>query len=113
MALVPVNDWWVANFYPTHPELSVYVDIATPPEWDGSRLTFIDLDLDVICRLDGTVGIIDQEEFEENRVLYGYPDDLVEAAIEAADRAVALLQADAEPFDETAEGWIQHAFGLE
>lgn len=39
--------------------------------------------------------------------------DLVEGATDAADRAVALLRAGAEPFDETAEGWIQSAFGLE
>lgn len=112
MALAPGDEWWVASFYPTHPELSVYLDIATPPEWDGSRLIFIDLDLDVICRLDGTVEIIDQDEFEENRLLYGYPDDLVEAAIAAADPALALLRTGAKPFDETAEGWIQKAFGL-
>lgn len=113
VALAPVDEWWVASFYPTHPDLSVYVDIATPPKWDGSRLTFIDLDLDVICRLDGTVEIIDQDEFEENRTTYGYPDELVEAASEAANRAVALLRAGAEPFDETAENWIQNAFGSE
>lgn len=65
------------------------------------------------CRLDGTVEIIDQDEFEENRVSYGYPAELVEGAIAAADRAVALLRAGAEPFDGTAEGWIQSAFGLE
>lgn len=87
------------------------MDITTPPEWDGSRLTFIDLDLDVICRLDGTVEIIDQDEFEENRTTYDYPDELVEGAIAAADRAAALLRAGTEPFDETAEGWIENAFG--
>lgn len=61
------------QFYPTHPEVSVYIDIATPPEWDGSRLTFIDLDLDVIRRLNGSVEIIDQDDFEENRTAYDYP----------------------------------------
>lgn len=111
VALAPVDEWWVASFYPAHPELSIYVDITTPPEWDGSRLTFIDLDLDVICRLDGTVEIIDQDEFEENRTTYDYPDELVEGAIAAADRAAALLRAGTEPFDETAEGWIENAFG--
>lgn len=73
VALVSVNEWWVASFYPTHPDLTVYVDIATPPKWNGSHLTFVDLDLDVICRLDGTVEIIDQDESRRTVPCTGIP----------------------------------------
>lgn len=89
-----------------HPALAI-------PSREGSRVTQIDLDLDVIRRLDGAVEIIDRDEFDEIRVSRGYPDELVEAAIEAADRAVALLHADAEPFHDVAAGWIERAASLD
>src|SRR3954467_8230876 len=37
-AALPAGDrWWLATFHaPTSPLVSVYVDIATPPRWDGN-----------------------------------------------------------------------------
>ena len=111
--LIPVDDWWLVEFYPDHPTITMYVNIGTPPKWSDTTVTHIDLDLDVVQRLDGTVEIIDQDEFEENRAIYGYPDELVEGTIEAANRAVALVQAGVEPFNEVAARWIERAFGSE
>lgn len=65
VGLVPEDEWWVAEFSPNHPTLTVYVNIGTPPEWTGSRVTQIDLDLDVIRRRNGTVMVLDEDEFEE------------------------------------------------
>lgn len=111
VGLIPVDDWWMVEFYPDHPTITRYVNIGTPPRWDGATVTQIDLDLDVVRRLDGTVEIIDQEEFEANRAAYGYPEQLVEGAIGAADRAVTLMRAGAEPFGEVAAPWVERAFG--
>lgn len=46
----------------------------------------IDLDLDVVRWLDGSVEIIDVEEFEEHRVALDYPGELVAGAVDASRR---------------------------
>ena len=106
VGLVPVDDWWVVSFYSDHPEITVYVDIATPAKRHGSHLSFVDLDLDVIRRLNDTVEVIDEDEFEENRVAFDYPDELVDGAREAADRAAGFMRDRAEPFGDAADQWL-------
>lgn len=107
ISVVPDDEWWVASFYRGHAEIDLYVDIGTPPVWHGARLTYVDLDLDVIRLLDGTVEIIDEDEFEENRVVYDYPDELAVGAREAAERAVRLVTEQAEPFVAAADRWFE------
>lgn len=104
--MVPKDEAWVVEFYRDHPTMSTYVNIGTRPEWDGSRLTQIDLDLDVIRLLDGTVEVIDEDEFEANRIALGYPAELVEAARAAAKRAVQLMRQEAEPFRNASDRWF-------
>jgi predicted RNA-binding protein associated with RNAse of E/G family len=106
VGLIPMDEWWIVEFYPDHPEITVYVNIGTPPEWDGSRLTQVDLDLDVVRRLDGTVEIIDEDEFEEHRITLGYPDELIVRAREAADKVERLMKDGVEPFGRAAEEWL-------
>lgn len=106
VGLAPDDEWWVVEFWLGHPEVDLYVNIGTPPVWNGSRLTQIDLDLDVIRRLDGRVEVIDIDEFEEHQVEYGYPEELVVGAREAADRAVEMIQDSAEPFASVFERWV-------
>lgn len=84
-----------AAFYEPHPLLRfrVYVDVTTAPAWrlgaDGlPELTAIDLDLDVIGRFDGGVFVDDEDEFAEHTALFGYPAEVVEAAVEEAARLV-------------------------
>ncbi|HZD22773.1 MAG TPA: DUF402 domain-containing protein [Acidimicrobiia bacterium] len=106
VGLVPATDWWVVEYYPDHPTLAIYVNVGTPPELDDGRLTQVDLDLDVIRRLDGTVEIIDVDEFDKHRVALGYPDELVDAARDAAERAKRMLQEGIEPFGDAPESWL-------
>ena len=106
LGLVPEDEAWVVEFYRDHPTMTTYVNIGTRPEWDGSRLTQIDLDLDVIRLLDGTVEVIDEDEFEANRFALGYPAEVVESAREAAERAVRLMRREAEPFCNASDRWF-------
>lgn len=80
--LVPRGRGMTAMFYPEHPEqdFELYVDITTPPVWDGAHVTAVDLDLDVIRRFDGSWYVDDEDEFAEHQVSYRYPSDLVSAA---------------------------------
>ncbi|HKZ21531.1 MAG TPA: DUF402 domain-containing protein [Acidimicrobiia bacterium] len=109
VGLVPPNAWWVAEFYWNHPSYEVYVNISTPVDRDGDRLTSIDLDLDVIRRLDGAVEILDEDEFLTHSVRYEYPPALVGSARRAAERArEALLRGD-EPFGRAMSKWLESA----
>ncbi len=72
---------WLATFHaPGGPRVSLYIDITTPPFWDGPVLRAVDLDLDVVRGIDGRVWIEDEDEFAEHRVELGYPDDVASAA---------------------------------
>ena len=54
-----------------HTRYEVYIDMSTVPVWDGDTMTAIDLDLDVVRLWDGTVEILDEDEFAEHQVTLG------------------------------------------
>ena len=106
VALVPRDEWWIVEFYTDHPWHSVYVNIGTPPVWDGDRVTQIDLDLDVVRKMDGSVVVLDEDEFAEHQLRYSYPPHIIASARAAADAAVASVQRRDEPFGSAADSWI-------
>ncbi|MEQ1762667.1 MAG: DUF402 domain-containing protein [Pyrinomonadaceae bacterium] len=61
-----------------------YINICMPPEVDDQTIDYIDLDIDLIVWPDGRWRTLDREEFEANRLEFGYPDSV-------ADRALATL----------------------
>jgi protein associated with RNAse G/E len=75
-----------------------YCNITTPPTVDGCYIRYVDLDLDVAVRPEGTISILDEDEFEANRRKYGYPPEVVERARRAVDEVVALAKANGFPF---------------
>jgi uncharacterized protein len=87
----------------------VYIDIAWDVRWsDDGEPTGIDMDLDVVKAIDERgIYIDDRDEWDEHRVQYGYPLDLV-AKLEAV--TVDLEQkvtAGTPPFDDaTADRWF-------
>ncbi len=106
---VPQDEHWIAEFYRDHPWHSVYVNIGTPPQWAGDRVTQVDLDLDVVRRIDGSVEVLDEDEFLDHQVRYEYPQDLIDATRAATDRAVELLLERIEPFGDAAHRWLRAA----
>ena len=109
VTVVPDDDWWIATFYaPRLAEIDIYVDIATPATWvSEAHITSVDLDLDVVrYRVDGRIEIVDEDELEEHTVLYGYPDDIVQRAKDAADEIVRAMADRREPFGEVGWTWL-------
>lgn len=104
--LVPRDEFWIAEFYWDHPWHSVYINIGTRPEWDGDRMTQIDLDLDVARTLDGSIEVLDEGEFLDHQIRFEYPQELIEQARAATNRAVELLEADVEPFGLASHRWL-------
>ena len=102
---------WLATFHATGGPVRVYVDITTPPVWDGGLLRAVDLDLDVVRGHAGRVWVDDEDEFAEHRLRFGYPDDLVGAAAASCERVHAAVEAEVPPFDGTAETWLARVGG--
>jgi protein associated with RNAse G/E len=109
VSLVPVGTWWEAEFYLTHPSQEVYVNIGTPCEWHPGRVRQVDLDLDVIRTVTGTVETLDEDEFAAHQVRFRYPPELIEGARAAVAQVRAMLERRAEPFGIAAEHWLAQA----
>lgn len=95
--LVPRDRGMTAMFYTEHPEqtFELYVDITTPPVWDGDLVTAVDLDLDVVRLFDGSWYVDDEDEFAEHQVSYGYPPELVASAEAECARVVDEMRSGA------------------
>ena len=63
----------------------VYCNIALPCKIAEDTVEFIDLDVDVVVR-DGIMEVIDIDEFEEHKELYGYGIELERKVFEAVDQ---------------------------
>lgn len=114
VVLVPPTDWWTAYFNAVPRGASghlVYVDVATSPVWTGDLVTMIDLDLDVVLPPTGGAAVVDEDEFDEHRVRYSYPPDVVDRARTTAARVAAGLDAGFEPFGRTGPGLVARLLG--
>ncbi|WP_155992075.1 DUF402 domain-containing protein [Nocardioides sp. URHA0032] len=97
---------WLATFHDVDGPLQVYVDVTTPPVWDGTVVRAVDLDLDVVRGNTGRVWVDDEDEFADHRIRFRYPDDLVAAAMASCDRVHAAVAAGAAPYHGVAASWI-------
>ena len=103
--------WWTAvwNVGPGFGDRSIqiYVDVITPAVWEGDTVRMVDLDLDVIRRRDGTVEVDDEDEFDEHRVLFGYPEHVVDKARTETARLALAMERREEPFGSVGERWLE------
>jgi len=104
---------WTASFHPhDRHDIATYVDITTPPSWShdaGSGLavvSMVDLDLDVVLRVDGELLIDDEEEFEQHRHSLGYPTEIVTLARSTAATVHAAIEAGDEPYGNVGQRWL-------
>ncbi|MBX6752267.1 MAG: DUF402 domain-containing protein [Micromonosporaceae bacterium] len=106
VTLIPRDRWWVAAFNAPPAKYDMYVDLSTVPVWSGDEVTMIDLDLDVVrYRGDRAVRLLDEDEFAEHQILLGYPETVVQAVTETAQRLLADVVT-AEPFTAAYRTWL-------
>lgn len=86
---------------------SYYCNIAMPCILAGNEAHFIDMDLDVILQKDLSYEVIDREEFEEHKVIFGYPEDLVAETEMALKVLIEDIESRSFPFDGFIEEVIQ------
>ena len=105
--LFPRDQWWTAAFNGQPHKAEIYCDIATPAQWPSPHeVTMIDLDLDVIRRRRGSVELLDEDEFAEHQVRYGYPADVIREAEKSARWLQAALADGTEPFASTYRSYL-------
>jgi protein associated with RNAse G/E len=75
-----------------------YCNVGLPPEIRDGEIAYVDLDLDVQIWADGRMMILDEDEFEEHRVLFGYPEAVQQSAQDTVEDILARWRAGAEPF---------------
>lgn len=95
------RDRWYNVFRLSRPgcELALwYCNVTTPPSFDGCQIGYVDLDLDVKVTPDGGVQLLDEDEFEAHQKRYGYPQDVVDHAGEAANELMNMAREQAFPF---------------
>ena len=73
-----------------------YCNVTRPPSFDGSILTYVDLDIDVLVESDFSYKILDLEDFEN----YSYPTDLKERARQTLEELLSLVETRSFPFNE-------------
>lgn len=73
-----------------------YCNVTEPPVFDGSILTYVDLDIDVLVESDFSCKILDLEDFEN----YSYPTDLKKKARQALEELISLVETRSFPFNE-------------
>jgi protein associated with RNAse G/E len=105
--LVPRAGWWVAAFNAAPAKYDMYIDLSSVPVWSGAdEVTMVDLDLDVIRqRHDGAVRLLDEDEFADHQVAFGYPETIVRSVTDTAHWLLAQVSV-AEPFTGVYHSWL-------
>ena len=97
------SDRWFSVFRFTEPSGALrnyYCNINTPVRLEGERLSFVDLDVDVLVAPDFTYRVLDEDEFERHEKLYQYPPEFRRRVSEALAEALELIRLRRFPFDE-------------
>ena len=110
--LVPAKAWWTAMFNAPPRRTEVYCDVTTPATWSGSHeVTVVDLDLDVRRRRWGDIERLDEDEFAEHQVAFGYPEQVVAEATAASRWLECALGDGSEPFATAFRPWLAQVTG--
>lgn len=110
LLLVHPGAWWIPSWRIDHPSTPLYVNISTPAEWFDDRVTWIDLDLDVVRNAAGDVEVVDRDEFERHSRTFEYPAELVAGAEAATAEVYDLVMRNRPPFDDVAAfAWVARA----
>lgn len=69
-----------------------YANIAMPPTFDGGVIDYVDLDIDVVVWPDRRVDVLDRDDFEDNKLKYGYPDEVIRQAESGLKRVLEIIE---------------------
>ncbi|MGP4073566.1 DUF402 domain-containing protein [Piscibacillus sp. B03] len=70
----------------------IYMNIASPAEFDGKTITYTDYELDLILRPGEDIELLDEDEFIEAKVDFNYSDELISDCYEAVEQGKAVIK---------------------
>ena len=76
----------------------MYINIAMPAILQDGVLTWTDLDLDLRVHMDGSLELLDEDEFQENLIAMHYPPAVIAQAYAACDHLKACYAGTRYPF---------------
>lgn len=74
-----------------------YANIAMPPTFENGIIDYVDLDIDVVVWPDRRVEILDRDDFENNKVKYGYSKDVIQQAEKGLTKVLAIIESNGLP----------------
>ena len=96
---VSIEYYWLARWYsifrfltPDGTLRNYYCNVNMPPVFEGSKLSYVDLDLDLVVWPGGNYSVLDREEFEENANVFSYPASVKENALRALEELIGMVQ---------------------
>ncbi|MEZ3159263.1 DUF402 domain-containing protein [Microbacterium sp. BWT-B31] len=112
--LPPSGDYALTHNEAPPATYHIYIDLAWDLRWQDGEPTGIDMDLDVVWAIDERgIFIDDRDEWDEHRVQYGYPLDIVQHLEGLAADLERRVRAEEAPFDPaTAAHWLGVLAGL-
>jgi hypothetical protein len=103
--LMSAGGWWTAWWWQS--DRAVTVDICTRPRLAAGTWSYVDLEVDVVLRRDGSVLVLDENEFADLVRECGVPGSVVAAVHDTTAEVRALLSRPAAPVVEA--GWARLA----
>ena len=108
--------WWFPtdSFYNTtglirQSGTHFYTNLASPPFFEDNTLKFIDYDLDIKAYPGTNVKVVDQREFEEHKVKYNYPQELIDKVNRTTSKVLKMIELHEAYFDEdVVETYLQN-----
>jgi protein associated with RNAse G/E len=76
-----------------------YCNINMPPTLANGRLSYLDLDIDVLVQADLSYQILDLKEFQLNAIRFSYSSEVKSRAYAAVDEVISMIEARQFPFD--------------
>lgn len=110
VVLVPTGGHWIACFNASG-KYALYIDVTGPVTYDGDVIRADDLDLDVVRMPDGSVQLLDEDEFAEHQVRFGYPPGVIDRALATADYLMQAVRDRDEPFGLAGALWLDRLTG--
>lgn len=106
---VPRDRGYLARFSDPNSDARavLYVDITTIPQWSGSSVDMIDLDLDVVRDQQGSVEAVDEDEFDANAARFGYPEEVVAGARAELDAVIRMIGERDGPFGNQSDAFLR------
>ncbi len=107
------NKWAVEFFFFNHwfttavvmedisgPEIDqYYCNIAQPARYENDRISFVDLDLDLIKKKNSSWQVVDKDDFQINQKRYDYPPELVQKTWQALNNLQERIASGEFPFN--------------